>query len=66
MKDTTFKILEEVTIKFILTGIIENRDKIKSVLGLDGYCLSINICRNQNITEVIATKRDDNIISIIM
>ena len=66
MKDITFKILEQTTIKFILTGIIKNSDRIRSALNLEGYQISINIYSDQNVTEVIATKRDDNIMSIII
>lgn len=63
---TTFKILEETTTKFVLTGIVKNADKIRKALALEGYQLSINPYNDQNITVVIATKRDDNVISVII
>lgn len=66
MKDNTFKILEQTTIKFVLTGIIKNSDKIRSALNLEGYQLSIDTYSSQNITEVIATKRDDEVMSVII
>lgn len=63
----TFKILEETTIKFVLTGIIRNSDKIRKALNLDkGYQLSIISYSNQNITVIIATKRDDDAMSVII
>lgn len=61
----TFKILEETTIKYVLTGILKNTDSIRSALGLQGYQLSINSYRDQNITVVIATKSDDNVVMVV-
>lgn len=63
---TTFKILEETTTKFVLTGIVKNGDKIRKALSLEGYQLSINPYNDQNITVVTATKRDDNVMSVII
>ena len=62
----TFRILQDTTIKFVLTGIIKNGDRIKNALDLQGYQLSINPDNDKNITVVIATKREDNIMSIII
>ena len=62
----TFKILEKTSIKFVLTGIIRNSDKIRKALNLEGYQLSINPYSDQNITVIIATKRDDDVMSVII
>lgn len=62
----TFLILEETTVKIVLAGIINNSDKIRKALNLQGYQLSINPDRANNITVVIATKRIDNGMVVII
>lgn len=62
----TIRILQETTLKFVLTGIIKNGDRIRNALDLQGYQLSINPDNDKNITVVIATKRDDDVMSVII
>lgn len=62
----TFRILQETTIKIVLTGIIRNTDKIRKALNLEGYQISINSFKDQNVTVVTATRRDDNVMTVII